>query len=89
MKKKIIVALIMIAMLIVFGGCSKIDVYEQEKEIKRTTFMEIENVDAGKILVDRDTGVMYWESWGGHAYGILTPIINADGTPKVWQNMKR
>lgn len=34
---------------------------------------------------DRDTGVMYCMSNGYHSSGALTMLVNADGTPKVWE----
>nr|DAU37863.1 MAG TPA: hypothetical protein [Caudoviricetes sp.] len=34
---------------------------------------------------DRDTGVMYSMSNGYYNNGTLTMLVNADGTPKVWE----
>ena len=34
---------------------------------------------------DRDTGVMYSMSNGYDNSGTLTMLVNADGTPKVWE----
>lgn len=39
----------------------------------------------GKIIVDTDTGVMYWVSNGTYTKGVLTPLLNADGTPRLYQ----
>jgi hypothetical protein len=37
------------------------------------------------VLVDKATGVMYWMSNGGYNGGNLTLLINADGTPRIWE----
>lgn len=38
------------------------------------------------ILVDRDTKVMYSMSKYDSNAGILTLLVNADGTPKIWKD---
>lgn len=35
------------------------------------------------IYVDKDTNVMYIKGHGGG--GTFTVMLNADGTPKIWQ----
>ena len=38
-----------------------------------------------RVGYDRDTGVMYCMSNGYGNSGTLTMLVNADGTPKVWE----
>lgn len=38
------------------------------------------------ILVDRDTKVMYSMSNYDRNFGILTLLVNADGSPKIWKD---
>lgn len=38
-----------------------------------------------RVGYDPDTGVMYAMSNGGHNSGTLTLLVNADGSPKVWE----
>ena len=38
-----------------------------------------------RVGYDRDTGVMYSMSTGRDNYGTLTLLVNADGSPKVWE----
>ena len=38
-----------------------------------------------RVGYDPDTGVMYAMSNGGYNSGTLTLLVNADGTPKVWE----
>lgn len=37
------------------------------------------------IIYDTRTGVMYHISRGSHNQGTLTLLVNADGTPRVWE----
>lgn len=37
------------------------------------------------IIYDTRTGVMYNMSRGSHNQGTLTLLVNADGTPRVWE----
>ena len=38
------------------------------------------------IYADKDTGVMYLYVYTGRGFGSgLTVMLNADGTPKIWQ----
>ena len=44
--------------------------------------------DRYSILVDKETGVCYLEydySIGYHGYYGITVMLNADGTPKIWE----
>ncbi len=62
----------------------------------KTTSNNIDNmfVEVGRstqypnvtILVDRDTKVMYSMSKYDRNAGILTLLVNADGTPKIWKD---
>lgn len=38
-----------------------------------------------RVGYDPDTGVMYSMSNGGYNSGTLTLLVNADGSPKVWE----
>lgn len=38
------------------------------------------------ILYDKETKVMYHMSTGFYNYGNLTPLYNADGTLRVWED---
>lgn len=42
-------------------------------------------LEAYRVGYDRDTGVMYCISNGYSNSGTLTMLVNADGTPKVWE----
>lgn len=87
MKKKIGIALFVVALLTV--GCSNTEGENLfgVKEIGgvQSSFCILEEYDKFDVIYDRETGVMYTMSSSSRAYGILTPLLNADGTPKVYQ----
>jgi hypothetical protein len=47
--------------------------------------MVVSNEWSGKVLVDKATGVMYWMSYYTNNIGNLTLLLNADGTPRIWE----
>ena len=40
-----------------------------------------------KVLVDRNTGVLYYQVWTSYRYGI-TPILKADGKPLLYSDFR-
>jgi hypothetical protein len=79
MRKKLITAIITVALLI--AGCSDMANVSEEQE---NTMVLVESGQEYLIYADNDTGVMYLYitiSTGGG----LTVMLNADGTPKIWQ----
>lgn len=71
---------------------------EHWKDINQNGCSDMANVSAGQdntmvlveselnysIYADKDTGAMYLKSWNAKGCGI-TVMLNADGTPKIWQ----
>ena len=47
--------------------------------------VEVNPPNGYKIVYDTHTGVMYHMSQGSHNRGTLTLLVNADGTPRVWE----
>jgi hypothetical protein len=79
MKKKFTAAIITVALLIT--GCSDTANVSARQE---NTMVLVESGQEYLIYADNDTGVMYLYitiSTGGG----LTVMLNADGTPKIWQ----
>ena len=79
MKKKIIAAIITATLLIT--GCSDTANVSAGQD---NTMVFVESCRNYDIYVDKDTGVMYLYIWSGPGGG-LTVMLNADGTPKIWQ----
>ena len=79
MRKKLIAAIITAALLI--AGCSDTANVSAGQD---NTMVLVESGRSYDIYADKDTGVMYlyiWQRYGGG----LTVMLNADGTPKIWQ----
>ena len=87
MKRIVIVIMLMLALL-ALAGCSTGKVDSQkiaEAKIDDKMFMKISDEYLGMVLVDKSTQVMYWLSNGGYTHGILTLLVNPDGTPRIWE----
>lgn len=87
MKRKTAAALAVLA--VVLTGCSNSQSETMFGEInikgEQSSFGLIEEYNGFDIIYDKETGVMYTMSNKSYAYGILTPLINSDGTPKIYQ----
>lgn len=77
--KKILVGLACIAVLLV--GCSA----EYENKARKTFYTTVYSGYGYLIVYDNDTKVMYYMSDSSYNRGNLTPLYNADGTLRVWE----
>ena len=78
MRKKLITVIIIEALLI--AGCSDTaNVSEGQDRLME----KVEDEWGYTIYVDKDTNVMYIKGSGDG--GTFTVMLNADGTPKIWQ----
>lgn len=82
MKKKILAAILTATLLI--AGCS--DMANVSAGQNNTMVLVVSERDYS-IYADKDTGVMYLYIGIGSGGG-LTVMLNADGTPKIWQGEK-
>mgnify|MGYP006993526997 FL=1 len=81
MKRKLITAIITATLLI--AGCSDMANVSAGQE---NTMVLVESEQYYDIYADKDTGVMYLYVYTGRGFGSgLTVMLNADGTPKIWQ----
>lgn len=78
MKKKFIAAIITATLLI--AGCSDTANVSEEQD---RMMEKVEDEWGYAIYVDKDTNVMYIKGTGDG--GTFTVMLNADGTPKIWQ----
>jgi hypothetical protein len=88
--KRWIVAALVLALWLMLAGCSTGKVDSQkiaEAKIDNKMFMTISDEYCGLVLVDKSTRVMYWLSDGGYSHGILTLLVNPDGTPRIWEGI--
>lgn len=69
-----------IIVVLVFNGMSTASAYRKPR------FEFAYSWACGDIYYDTDTGVMYSMSTVSWSYGALTLLVNADGTPKIYEN---
>ena len=87
MKNKIISVLLATLIVLSVNGCGSNVVTNAENTQEQVEMFERHKLGSGySILVDKETGVCYLEKRGGYHYQYgITIILNADGTPKIWE----
>lgn len=83
--KRFIVCLVAVLLLC---GCSDVNtVNEENKEQKspKSMFVQIENAGTWVVVYHRETKVMYSVSDGYYNAGTFTLLVNADGTPMLYE----
>jgi ABC-type enterochelin transport system substrate-binding protein len=58
---------------------------QKESKQKKSEFVTIEDGWNYKVVYHRDSKVMYVVSWGSYNIGTFTLLVNADGTPMVYE----
>lgn len=81
--KKLLVLVLCLIMLLSLSACNK----DEGDVVFSSKYVDLEVVDEvnkeGRVLVDRDTGVLYLWYYDWDKYGqTLTPLYYADGTLK-------
>lgn len=85
MKRKIILILVLVLALSVFVACTRAtNTSEKQEQHYASMFVVVETASSWKIVYHRDTRVMYAVSDGYYNYGTFTLLVNADGTPLLW-----
>lgn len=86
MKKIIIVMLIIIVALCVTGCTTD---KEKNIDVNNSMYVVVEGkgMDCYRILYDKETKVMYHMSAGAYNTGTLTLLVNADGSPKLYDEV--
>lgn len=87
MKKIICVLLCAICISLVFTGCHSETSDIPTKDIgEYYTVVYKDKLNGYAIVYDIDTKVMYNYSLGMYNTGTLTLLVNADGTPRVYND---
>lgn len=79
---KRIIAIILI--LLMLAGCTRAESASKDP-VNVSRFMVVENCDPWRIVVDRETKVMYAVSIGQYNKGTFTLLVDADGNPLLWE----
>lgn len=86
MKKWICVLLIMV-FVISLVACSDATVEDVQAD-EKSMFVQVEVTNCWKVVYHRNTKVMYAVSYGGHAYGNFTVLVDQEGKPLLWGEEK-
>lgn len=87
MKKLFALIMVLVMCLSLLAGCATESVEPEAKEYTRTSmFVEVERSTNWCVVYHRDTKVMYVESGGTYNRGTFTLLVNADGTPMLWED---
>ena len=79
MKKA--VALMIVVLAMVLTGCSEVE----DKASDKSEFVIVEGTSSWYIVYHKETKVMYAVSQGAYNGGTFTLLVNADGTPMIWE----
>lgn len=84
MKSKIALILLVIFL---FGlvGCESATTIEETNKDESSMFVLVEKTGGWYVVYHKDTKVMYAISNGYYNGGTFTMLMNADGTPQVWE----
>lgn len=84
MKKVLCLVVFVLIMMVTMVSCNVSTLVEHVKTQNTSMFLEVERSVHWRIVYDRETKVMYAVSLGD-SYGHFTPLLNADGTPKLYR----
>lgn len=82
MRKVCIIAAIVLAASLMVGCAAQPTEGSTDRE---SIYRVVETGFNYDIIYDTRTGVMYHMSNGSYNRGTLTLLVNADGTPRVWE----
>lgn len=81
--KKIIVCLVAVLLLC---GCKDVDSVNTDNT-QKSMFVRIETASTWSVVYHRETKVMYVVSCGRYNGGNFTLLVNADGTPMLYEGV--
>lgn len=83
MLKKVVLALLLVGVCIGCCACGRIP--NVNKSVEQELFSMVEDFGSGEVIVDNETGVMYWMSTGTYNNGTLTLLVDETGNPKIFE----
>lgn len=91
MKKVMKKVITILCICLLLTGCketsesNKGNNQQKENKQKKSEFVTIEDKWDYKIVYHKDTKVMYAVSWGSYNIGTFTLLVNADGSPMLYE----
>ena len=83
--KIVLIALLCVMVSACLLGCGQKVTNESDSK-QESMFVIIENAYQWTIVRHKETGVMYAVSEGIYNCGTFTLLVNADGTPMIWED---
>lgn len=84
MKKYI--AMLMCLLMVLLTACgNEIEKIDKEKDQSMFVLVEGDATSLWWVVYNKDTKVMYTISRGSYNSGNFTLLVNADGTPMLWE----
>ena len=87
MKKTwIIIITILLIGILMFSltACTSVET-ESRPNTNTSMFIQVECTSDWRVVYHRETKVMYAVSDGDYNHGTFTLLVNADGTPMLWE----
>lgn len=82
--KRLLVVLMVFALCACLFGCGG-GLAVDENHTNESSFVRVEDGDSYWIVYHKETKVMYIFSTGGYNAGSACLMLNADGSPMVWE----
>lgn len=88
MKKILLICVLLLALLLCSCGSQMLTEEQVSKDntSNLSMFIQVEQGEGYKIVYHKDTKVMYAISNGYYNVGTFTVMLNADGTPMLWED---
>lgn len=80
--------LIIASIVLTFSGCAVNKTETVATEENPSMFVEVERAGSWRVVYHKDTKVMYAVSFGAYNLGTFTLLVNADGTPMLWEGLE-
>ena len=87
-KGKLIICVILLAFSLIGCGARQLTQEEIDGVTKSefSMFIKVENGNVYNIVYHKNTKVMYAISNSGYGSGVFTVLLNADGTPMLYED---
>lgn len=85
MKKLLIAFIALLILCVTLTGCATNVDTEPNFNEGTSMFVIIEETESWRVVYHKDTKVMYSVSYGHKNSGNFTVLVNADGSPMLWE----
>lgn len=85
MKRKIIAMVLLVCLLLTSCSDTHVEKEGEDSTTKTSMFVVVEEANLWYIVYHKETKVMYWVSRGSYNCGNLYLLVNADGSPMLWE----